>query len=220
MAVRPRIPETAEGIQDEITVEQYDRMLRRLRDRGFMETKSLIASGVCQGEALEVGPGPGYLGLEWLRLTEGTHLTGVEISPAMIELAQRNADEYGLRGRVQYVLGDAQQMPFDDHRFDAVFTNGSLHEWGDPALVLGEIHRVLRRGGRFFVSDLRRDMLAPVRWLLWWSTRPREIRPGLITSIDAAYTRPELEALLERTPLRGARVKTNPLGVEIVGQAS
>lgn len=219
MAPRPRIPETHEGIQDEITVEQYDRMLRRLRDRGWMETRSLLASGVVHGEALEVGPGPGYLGLEWLKHTEGTHLTGVEISPAMIALAERNAGEYGLRDRVRYVLGDAQQMPFEDHRFDAVFTNGSLHEWEDPGRVLAEIHRVLRRGGRFFVSDLRRDMLAPLRWLMWWTTRPREIRPGLLTSIDAAYTPSELEEIVSCTPLSGARVRSNPIGVEIVGQS-
>ena len=32
----------------------------------------------------EIGPGPGYLGLEWLKKTQGTHLTGVDISPGMI----------------------------------------------------------------------------------------------------------------------------------------
>ncbi len=41
-------------------------MQRSLRDRGWIETKLLIDHGFSKGHALEIGPGPGYLGLEWL----------------------------------------------------------------------------------------------------------------------------------------------------------
>jgi ubiquinone/menaquinone biosynthesis C-methylase UbiE len=214
---RARIAETGEGIQNPITVEQYDEMLRTLRDRGWMETTSIIRAGITTGHALEVGPGPGYLGLEWLRLTHGTQLTALEISPPMIELATRNATEYGLASRWRAVEGNALGMPFEDATFDAVFTNGSLHEWEDAARVFDEIGRVLRPGGRFFVSDLRRDMLFVFRWLMHLATRPREIRPGLSSSIAAAYTPGELRALVSQTRLRGARVGANLIGVEVVG---
>jgi ubiquinone/menaquinone biosynthesis C-methylase UbiE len=214
---RERVAETGEGIQDRITVEMYDELQRRLRDRGWIETKSIIRSGITAGHALEVGPGPGYLGLEWLKRTRDTQLTALEISPAMIELASRNAAEYGLVGRWRAVEGNALRMPFEDDQFDAVLTNGSLHEWEDPARVLEEIARVLRPGGRYFVSDLRRDMLSAFRWLLHLTTRPRAIRPGLRSSIDAAYTAAEIREVLEQTPLHGARVSTNPIGLVIQG---
>jgi hypothetical protein len=65
--VKPRTIETTEGIQGEFDVEMYDRMMRRMRDRGWLETKLILKAGIKQGMALEVGPGPGYLGLEWLK---------------------------------------------------------------------------------------------------------------------------------------------------------
>jgi hypothetical protein len=68
---RSRVPETDEGIQGQLTVEIYDQMQRRLRDKGWIETREITKSGITHGIALEIGPGPGYLGLEWLRNTQG-----------------------------------------------------------------------------------------------------------------------------------------------------
>jgi len=156
--VKPRIVETEEGIQGEFNVETYDHFMRGMRDRGWIETNLVLKAGITQGLALEVGPGPGYLGLEWLKKTEGTKLKALEISPDMITIAERNAKEYGLQNRANYVKGDAREMPFDDNTFDGAFTNGSLHEWSQPKKVLNEIHRVLKPRGRYLISDLRRDM--------------------------------------------------------------
>jgi hypothetical protein len=61
---KPRVPETDHGIQGEFNVTVYDQMQRGLRDKGWIETKELLRHGVTQGCALEIGPGPGYLGLE------------------------------------------------------------------------------------------------------------------------------------------------------------
>jgi ubiquinone/menaquinone biosynthesis C-methylase UbiE len=47
--------------------------------------------------------------------------------------------EYGFKRRVEYVSGDAREMPFDDNSFDAVFTNGSLQEWAEPRNIFNEI---------------------------------------------------------------------------------
>jgi ubiquinone/menaquinone biosynthesis C-methylase UbiE len=210
-----RVAETGEGIQDVNTVAMFDQLQRSLRDRGWMETKSIINSGISSGHALEVGPGPGYLGLEWLKRTSDSKLTTLEISPAMIELATRNAAQYGLVGRWRSVEGNALSMPFGNDQFDAVFSNGSLHEWEDPLRVLDEIARVLRPGGRCFVSDLRRDMLFAARWFLHWTARPKKIRPGLHTSIAAAYTAEEIGGLLAQTRLRDVRVSTNAIGLRV-----
>ena len=98
---RPRVQETDLGIQGEFTVAIYDRMQRRFRDKGWMETQSVIKSGITAGAALEVGSGPGYLGLEWLKSTQDTTLTGLDISPDMIAVARRNAAEYGFAERAR-----------------------------------------------------------------------------------------------------------------------
>lgn len=214
---RPRVKETDHGIAGVDIVTVYDEMQRTFRDRGWIETDRIIASGITEGRALEIGPGPGYLGLEWLRKTENTFLSAVEISADMLALARRNAADYGLNDRVAYAAGDARALPFPDAGFDAVFSNGSLHEWEEPEQIFAEIYRVLRPGGRFFVSDLRRDITAPVRWLMWLFTKPAAIRPGLATSIAAAYTPDELRELIGRTPLKGATVSSNAMGIELMG---
>jgi len=68
------------------------------------------------------------------------------------------------------------------------------------------------------ISDPRRNMIAPIRWFLWLTVKPKEMRPGLITSINASYTLPEIEEILLRTKLQGWQVRKNPLGIVIYGQ--
>ena len=214
---QPRVPETDQGIQGEITVAQYDQMQRGFRDKGWIETPSLLKHGITHGQALEIGHGPGYLGLEWLKQTADTCLIGLDISPDMQALAQRNAQLYALAGRAQYRLGSCDRLPFEDNTFDAVFTNGSLHEWTNPCGAFDEIWRVLKPGGRYFISDLRRDMNSLMRGFLWLSVRPTAMRPGLGTSIGAAYTPRELQDLLAKSCLKEGEVISNLIGVEVSG---
>lgn len=214
---KARIIETESGITGEYNTRTYDIMMRNMRDKGWIETRLILKEGITSGLALEIGPGPGYLGLEWLKKTKGTRLKGLEISEDMIALARNNAAEYDLSDRVEYHRGDAKKMPFEDGHFDAVFTNGSLHEWAHPDLIFNEIARVIKPGGKYVISDLRRDMMAPVRWFLWLTVRPKEMRSGLVTSINASYTLPEIKEILARTRLAGGEAGKNPLGIVISG---
>ncbi|MCL5985470.1 MAG: class I SAM-dependent methyltransferase [Actinobacteria bacterium] len=147
-----------------------------------------------------------------------TSLKALEISSDMIEIAKGNAREYGFDECVEYVKGNAQRMPFGDETFDGVFTNGSLHEWSQPEEVFNEIHRVLKPGGKYFISDLRRDMNFFIKWFMHFATRPKEIRPGLTTSINAAYTPDEIKNVIKLTSLKDAYIASNPMGIEIYGK--
>lgn len=213
---RPRVHETDQGIQGGFTVAIYDQMQRRFRDKGWIETQAIIKSGITKGAALEVGSGPGYLGLEWLKHTSETRLTGLDISADMIAVSRRNAAEYGLSGRTEYIEGSGAAMPFGDSRYDSVFSNGSLHEWSDVQQTLAEMWRVLKPNGRLWLSDLRRDMLTPVRWFMRIVTKPKEIRPGLITSINAAYTPREVEAIFAASGFDSFEVSYNIMGLQVV----
>jgi len=216
--VKPRVVETDHGIQGEFVVQDYDKMMRYLRDKGWMETDRIISCGIDHGLALEVGPGPGYLGFEWLKKTSGTQLKGVEISPDMVKLALKNAKEYGVDDRVEYALSDAHRIPFDDNTFDAAFTNGSLHEWSKPEVIFHEIYRVLKPSGNYFISDLRRDMNVFIKMFLWLTVKPKEMKPGLISSINASYTFDEIQSILNGSKMKEALVTKTLLGFEITGQ--
>ena len=87
--VKPRILETDQGITGDFNTHNYDLMMRWMRDKGWIETNLILKSGISSGMALEIGPGPGYLGLEWLKKTQGTRLKSLEISSDMITLAKK-----------------------------------------------------------------------------------------------------------------------------------
>ena len=215
--LKERVIETNEGIQGEMDVAVFDEFARHMKNLGLTEAKQIIEEGITGGEVLEVGPGPGYNGLEWLKnANEPAGLTGIEISANMIKIAEKNAREYGLEGKCRYVEGNAMRMPFEDGGFDAVISSGSLHEWEDPERVMGEAFRVLKNGGKLFISDMKRNISPPVKFMMWMLIKPRSISPGFRSSLAAAYTAEEIERIAQETPFKNVSVKPNPFGLTIV----
>lgn len=214
--VKTRIIETTEGIQNEITVETFNVFARNMRDKGYNGVDGMIASGIKGGDLLEIGPGPGFVGLELAKKIHPTSLTGCEISPAMIRFAEKNAAEYNIKAR--YVQGNCIKMPFEDECFDSVISNGSLHEWEYPIQAFNEIYRVLRRGGRYCITDMRRNVHPLKKAMIYHTTQPKEMRPGFVTSLNAAYTTSELTELLRNSALKNAVVTSHFFGLCIAGQ--
>jgi ubiquinone/menaquinone biosynthesis C-methylase UbiE len=189
-----------------------------MRDKGWDNADSIIESGIVSGHALEIGPGPGYIGLEWLKKTTGTTLTACEISPAMIRIAEDNAREYGFSSRVKYTEGNCMEMPFPDESFDAIFSNGSLHEWEKPVRCFNEIQRLLKPGGLFCICDMRRDVSPLLKWIFYSMVKQKEMRPGYLSSLNAAYTVSELECLLQSSDITEFRVTKDFFGLTASGR--
>jgi len=216
--IKQRIVETNEGIQGELTAEIFDCFARNMRDKGWNNIDSFLKAGITKGHVLEIGPGPGYVGLEWLKQSPDSNLTGCEISRDMIHLAEKNAKEYGFEARTYYIEGNCMQMPFQNEVFDAVFSNGSLHEWENPVEVFNEISRVLKPGGLFCITDMRRDVNPLLKWFIYLTAKPKEIRPGFITSQNAAYTVIELVNLLNQSAFESFHVQKEVFGLCISGK--
>ena len=214
--MKTRVIETNEGIQNEVTVEMFDQFARGMRDKGWNGVDNMIASGIWGGDILEIGPGPGFVGLELAKRLKPKSFTGCEISPAMIRFAEKNVREYQISAR--YVQGNCMKLPFEADSFDSVISNGSLHEWENPILAFNEIHRVLRPQGRFCITDLRRDVHILKKMMVYFSTSPKEMRPGFLSSLNAAYTVSEITELLRHSALKGASVTNDFFGLCIAGE--
>jgi arsenite methyltransferase len=112
-----------------------------------------VALGAARGERiLDVGCGPGFYCAELVEEVgpEGSVL-GIDSSPAMIELAARRCA--GHRA-VELRRADVASLPVDDSSFDGALCVQVLEYVRDPTAALGEIHRVLRPGGRVVVWDI------------------------------------------------------------------
>ncbi|HVH76238.1 MAG TPA: methyltransferase domain-containing protein [Stellaceae bacterium] len=77
---------------------------------------------------------------------------GIDMTPAMLERAQKLAAEKGLEN-VRWHEGDVSRLPFPDASFTIVTTRYSFHHFRDPAAVLREMVRVCAPGGRILVID-------------------------------------------------------------------
>ena len=216
--LKQRIIETNDGIQGTLDVAVFDAFAKTMRDKGWNNVDTFIRAGITRDDVLEIGPGPGYIGLEWLKRAPDARLTALEISAEMIRVAQRNAQCYGLADRVRYAHGNGMAMPFEDNVFDGVFSNGSLHEWGKPLAVFQEIHRVLKAGGVFCVTDMRRDVNPWIVKMIYHSTKPKAIRPGFITSLNAAYTVNEMTEILRNSDFEEFSVTPDFFGLTVKGR--
>lgn len=216
--LKERKPETNEGIQNTFDVLDYDEMQKNFSKKKWFATDSIIKSGVNRGNCLEVGPGPGYLGIDWLKKTSETILTALEISKTMIEVAEKNCKDAGIGERAEYISGNASKMPFENDRFDGIFTNGSLHEWEEPEKVISEIYRVLKPGAKFFIGDLKRNLNPVLIKMMKMGVKNRSMKRGLETSVGAAYTKPELEEMMRKSPFAKFHVNEDAFGIEIVGE--
>ena len=101
-------------------------------------------------DIIDVACGPGILACALAK--HARHVTGIDITPAMIGEAQARQAAEGLEN-VAWHIGDATALPFQDGRFDRVTTRYSFHHMPDPAAALAEMKRVCRPGGRIVVID-------------------------------------------------------------------
>ncbi|WP_367270499.1 class I SAM-dependent methyltransferase [Ruminococcus sp.] len=87
------------------------------------------------------------------------HYTGIDLTPKMIEVAKRK----NMKG-VELVVGDCENLPFEENSFDVVICCESFHHYPDPQKFFNSVYRVLRPDGRLILRDMTMSSSA-VRWL-------------------------------------------------------
>ncbi|MFK4547133.1 ubiquinone/menaquinone biosynthesis C-methylase UbiE [Streptomyces tendae] len=125
----------------------YDRQMSFFDRTLFGESRRWICSRA-GGRVLEVAVGTG---LNLPLYPADVELTGLEWSPAMLDIARRRADGLGRTATLRE--GDAQEMRFDDASFDTVVATLSLCAIPDEKRAVAEMVRVLRPGGRLLLLD-------------------------------------------------------------------
>jgi ubiquinone/menaquinone biosynthesis C-methylase UbiE len=152
---------------------------------------------ISRGRILDIGTGPGVLAIAFARKMPEVEVVGLDVSEVVLAVADENAQENGVSSRVSFEKGDAQDMPFDSV-FDLVISSNTLHLVENPLKMFNEVQRILKPGGKFFISDFRRSFL------------------GLLTAhIRASYSAEEVRAFLTQSDLEDWQIKDSFLWLKI-----
>lgn len=118
--------------------------------------QQLVACGALRGAVLDPGTGPGHHAIYYA--AQGYSVTGIDLSPTAIAVAERNAAAAGVK--VNFQVADALELAGFDDRFDTVVDSAFYHVFQDDeetqSRYLRNLHRVTRPGARLFMFEAGR----------------------------------------------------------------
>lgn len=197
----------------------YDR-LNRVQSLGLDVLWRCRALACLAGEApsprriLDLATGTADFALAAARRFPDARVTGVDLTPAMLEVGRRKVDEAGLGSRVALEEGNACALACEDASFDAAVCAFGFRNFPDRTVALHEVARVLAWGGHLLVLELFRPRFRPlaVATTAWMACVARLFAGGareeyayLRASIGATCTAAEFEQLASSAGLTAVR---------------
>jgi len=135
----------------------YDRWMRVYDPLVLGDRRGEVCSHA-RGRTLELAIGTG-LNLPFY--PDGVRLTGVDLSPAMLAVAERRAQELGIDAEL--LVGDAHALEFPNDHFHTVVAILFFSSVPDPRQAAAEVLRVLKLGGRLLLFDHVKSPILAVR---------------------------------------------------------
>jgi ubiquinone/menaquinone biosynthesis C-methylase UbiE len=147
------------------------------------------ASITAQDRVLDLGCGIGNILIALVERIDFIHPpVGVDVSPDLIRIGEREIARAGLHDRIGLRVASATRLPFEDGAFDVVLTSHVLKHLDDEALLTSfrEVVRVLRPGGRFLLWEFEKSARSA---LLFWSARLTGLPPPFQLRTMAEFSR-------------------------------
>ena len=152
MDIKASIEDTRKGFEDSFATGTFYN--RQTQDTEHLEN-ILRFIGVKEGmKILDLGTGSGYLAFPIAKSNPGCEVIGLDIVSGALGANSTRAKEEGL-DNLSFVSYDGIDFPFESETFDLIVTRYSLHHFPDIEHSIGEVSRVLKKGGHFFISDPR-----------------------------------------------------------------
>ena len=141
-------------------------------------------------KVLEIGSGRGGGASMVKKYHNPETITGVDFSTSAVKRCNRNNKSDG----IAFVVGDAENLPFNNDSFDAVINVESSHCYESMNRFLGEVKKVLKPGGYFLFTDFREPHeLEPLESLITNTgmkvLKKRDITPNVIRALDEDHSR-------------------------------
>lgn len=101
---------------------------------------------------LDIATGTGDLAIS-LAKTSATEIIGLDISEGMLDVGRKKISEKHLGAKIQLVVGDSENLPFENDTFDAITVAFGVRNFENLEKGLSEIHRVLKPQGVFVILE-------------------------------------------------------------------
>jgi ubiquinone/menaquinone biosynthesis C-methylase UbiE len=148
--------ETDSGDHNDLIIDQFTKQAipftqNAAHSAEYAIKRLVTLSNVSKNDTvLDVACGSGLVSCELSRVVH--HVTGIDITPAMIDQANLLRQEKNLCN-IKYEIGDVSHLPYGEESFSIVITRYSFHHLLDPHSVLSEMKRVCITKGRVVVID-------------------------------------------------------------------
>ena len=166
-----------------------------------------------QVRLLDIGSGGGVLAEEFASL--GCQVTGIDISPGSIAVAQSHAARSGLS--IDYRVGSGTSLPFQERSFEAVSCCDVLEHIQEWRLVIAEARRVLVPGGLFFFDTINRTQKSRALMIFGLQEFPlTKLMPADTHVWEMFITPGEIKAALREegmivVDITGSKIATHPI---------
>ena len=111
-----------------------------------------IVSKKNPNKILDIATGTGDLAINMTK-TGAKEIIGLDISPGMLEVGKRKISEKNLGDTIKMIVGDSENLPFEDNSFDAITVAFGVRNFENLEKGLQEIYRVLKPEGSFVVLE-------------------------------------------------------------------
>ncbi|KXB34201.1 ubiquinone/menaquinone biosynthesis methyltransferase [Bacteroidales bacterium KA00251] len=113
---------------------------------------------------LDIATGTATFAIKMLqRLPSICHITGLDISTEMLEIAKTRVRQEGYERDISFVQGEVSHLPFDAETFDAVTCSLGIRNFQDLTAAFTEAYRVLKPCGHFYILELTRPQKRIIR---------------------------------------------------------
>lgn len=102
---------------------------------------------------LDIATGTGDLAINFAKNTSAKSITGLDISEGMLSVGKTKIEKENLSNKISMILGDSENLPFDDNSFDAISVAFGVRNFENLEKGLKEIFRVLKTNGTFVILE-------------------------------------------------------------------
>lgn len=133
-------------------------------DRSWRKKAVKTLKTIQPKKILDVATGTGDFAVECLSLRP-EKVIGLDLSDAMMEFGRKKAAKLKEENRLEFVVGDSEQLSYPDNYFDAITVGFGVRNFEHLELGLKEMRRVLRPGGRVAILEITQPARFPFRQL-------------------------------------------------------